>query len=203
MGPWPLVVEQRANFYLLVQYLGFLYNKIPFWLEDTLSIYDIYSESMNEPCNSLSMMMTLAPLFAAYDPIHGEDCSKSPWPFQQKSIQFYYSTLKRQKSWHAQAKWSIIYHVTGSSGNVKIWSPLTTKHRIRSDCFFPTKRHVKRTEHVIPSSLPLPFATYNPTYNELNKCRSCIQIEKTAPRGCFPFEGINLFGLSKKNDFFS
>lgn len=62
--------------------------------------------------------------------------SKSPWPFHQKSIQFYYSTLKRQQSLHAQAKWSILYHVTGSSGNVKIWSLLTTKHRIRSDCFF-------------------------------------------------------------------
>lgn len=171
----------------LVQYLGCLYNET-----------SIYSESLNEPCNSLSMMMTLAPLFAAYDPIHGDDCSKSPWPFQQKSMQFYYSTLKRQKSWHAPAKPSIMYHVTGSSGNVKIWSPLTTKHRIRSDCFFQQSVMSNRLNMLFLLRCRCHSPLIIPHTTSWTNVAAASKLKKTAPRGCFPSEGINLFGLSKK-----
>lgn len=189
MGPWPLVVQRRANFYLLVQYLGFLYNET-----------SIYSENMNEPCNSLSMMMTLAPLFAAYDPIHGEE-QQIPMTISPEihSILLFYLETSKVFTCSSKVKYHIsCYWIFRECQNLK---PLNHQTPFWSDYFFQQSVMSNRLNMLFLLRCRCHSPLIIPHTTSWTNVAAASKLKKTAPLGCFPSEGINLFGLSKKKNY--
>ena len=170
----------------LVQYLGFLYNAT-----------SIHSESMNEPCNSLSMMMTLAPLFAAYDPIHGEEqqIPMTIWP-EIHSILLFYLETSTVFTCSSKVKYHIsCYWIFRECQNLK---PLNHQTPYEKRLFFQQSVMSNRLNMSFLLRCRCHSPLIIPHTTSWTNVAAASKLWKTAPLGCFPSEGINPFGLSKK-----